>query len=412
MTVRFGAPGMSEALEKMAASTAYMKDDLMQAAVVLSDVGEVGKLSASQLEKLTQAATGLAATSVRPELMDNVSSSAAALGKALTGMDRGLKLEGIQTNDNYMATVAFGGSLKDTWSKMSEAAQMQARYQAILDQMKSSIGGATTDQGAYNRSVRESKQAFEEAKEALGMKLIPTVKWLSSEVAKIPTPVLAGGLAATAAGGLATAVIPAAGLMKMGVSALKGGSGVVAGAAGAEVAMSVASGAAGVGATAGVSAGAAAAGGLLTVLAPVAVAAVAAAGGILAADAISESVANKGSAEGNQLTRFFHAQEGLGIAQRNIENAKGLSGWQTFAPALSLAKRLGLAAKESDYTVAAREQAGGVVGRMNQALAMQEYQKQLASGVAFFAQSNGVSTRATQAQAVQAILEAPDRGLW
>jgi len=204
----FGGSGMYAAMEEMSKKTAYMKDDLMQAAVVLSDVGEVGGLTATQLEKLTQASTGLAATSVRPELMDNVSASATALGKALTGMDRGLKLEGIQTNDAYMSTVALGGAFKGLWLKMTEAQQMQARYQAILDQMKGTLDGASTDQGAYNRSVRESAQAIQEAKEALGMFLIKGVKPLASAVAHVPIPVLAGGLTIAAGAGVVAMFAP------------------------------------------------------------------------------------------------------------------------------------------------------------------------------------------------------------
>ncbi len=215
-------PGMLAFIDEWRAKTAYGDEELMQAAAAIQEVAGDANLGAAEIEKLVKVATGIAHTSGLPQYMDNVLGSSEALTRGLMGIDRGLKILGIQTNDTYMTTTFMNGALKDTWGAMSQAEKMQYRYKALLAETADIADAAATDTDSYAKAAREAKDAIHEAEEALGKGLIPIVKEAAKVVSRIPAPALEVGLGALGVAGSLAGLLGLGGVGKWGWDMLKG----------------------------------------------------------------------------------------------------------------------------------------------------------------------------------------------
>jgi hypothetical protein len=203
----FGAGGdsMLEYIDQLSQKSGYLVSDLMQATSVISDMGDAaGGIDPAQIEQLLTNIAGIARTSGLPQYREDILAVTEAIGRGMLGQARGLKLIGVNVSDAYMKTVAFGGSMKDTWDTMDMAARQTAYLNTILDQTASVSKAATDGTNRYAASTSKAKTAIHEAVESLGTYVIPVVTWIANTITSIPKPVLAGG--AVVGGVAATAI--------------------------------------------------------------------------------------------------------------------------------------------------------------------------------------------------------------
>jgi hypothetical protein len=182
--------------EQLSRSTGFLADDFMRAALIGKTLANNYGLQNEQVAKLVAVSADLAATSPYEDIQ-TTANAMERLQSAVRGEAEASERLGLTLNDTYMKNIAFGGSLKDTWEKLSDVEKAQYRYKEILNQTKDVLGAAE-DEG-MSKSLRQAQQRFTEAGTALTEKLLPALSRLVELAASIP----AGAYEAAMWGGLA-----------------------------------------------------------------------------------------------------------------------------------------------------------------------------------------------------------------
>ncbi|MGA7643359.1 MAG: hypothetical protein WBW56_14250, partial [Syntrophobacteraceae bacterium] len=136
----------------------FTGEDFAKSFAKVNDVLDEMGLTGEQQIGLVAAAADIAA--VRGlNLEDTVTGITKALGGAgKAGLQYGLSLK-----DNYMETVAFGGSLKDVWSSLSATDKEALRYREFLIQTAKYSGDAAIMSGTLSGQIKSITNALKEA---------------------------------------------------------------------------------------------------------------------------------------------------------------------------------------------------------------------------------------------------------
>ncbi|MBU0495676.1 MAG: hypothetical protein KKB13_27830 [Chloroflexi bacterium] len=134
----------------MQEATIYSDEAFMAAAQNMKTLIDNYQMTADEVENLV----GLSADLAAVKRID-VAEAAVRVQNAMRGEAESAEFLGLTLNDNYMASIAFGGALKDTWGTLSEASKAQYRYREILIQSAYAEGkaaeAATTSEGRYKK---------------------------------------------------------------------------------------------------------------------------------------------------------------------------------------------------------------------------------------------------------------------
>ena len=200
--------------KQLSDATGFLADDFMRASLIGKTLVNNYGLQNEQVAKLVAVSADLAATSPYEDIQ-TTANAMERLQSAVRGEAEASERLGLTLNDTYMKNMAFGGSLKGTWEKLSDVEKAQYRYQEILNQTKDVLGAAE-DEG-MSKSLRQAQQRFTEAGTALTEKLLPALSKLVELAAKIP----AGAYEAAMWGGLAIGgYLGGRGLLRVGRSML------------------------------------------------------------------------------------------------------------------------------------------------------------------------------------------------
>lgn len=189
---------MIQQADALSAATGFADDEILQAQVALSELGESANASAAQINQLIAASADVAARTGIPEFRDNITAVSEAFMMGAQGAGRGLNLLGINVSGAYMQQVYAGGRLRDTWAGMSVEQREQARIAAILAQTAKLSGAAAADANEFHGQVLRVKKQFHDAAEAIGEKLIPVLSSVLGLVNRLPKGVFEGGVIAGA----------------------------------------------------------------------------------------------------------------------------------------------------------------------------------------------------------------------
>ena len=108
----------------------------------------------------------------------DLAQAADALNMAMQGNARGARALGLALDDDYLKNVAFGGSLKDVWDKLSENEKAQYRYKAAIEQAAFAQGKAAEKAQTATGQYNNLKTAIEEQLEALGREINKSGPWV------------------------------------------------------------------------------------------------------------------------------------------------------------------------------------------------------------------------------------------
>jgi hypothetical protein len=108
----------------------------------------------------------------------DLATAANDLTMAMQGNARGARELGLALDDDYLKNVAFGGSLKDVWDKLSESEKAQYRYKAALEQAAFAQGKAAEKAQTATGQYNNLKTAIEEQLEALGREINKSGPWV------------------------------------------------------------------------------------------------------------------------------------------------------------------------------------------------------------------------------------------
>lgn len=182
--------------------TGFLASDFMQASLIGKTLVANYGLQEKQIEELIKVSADLAATSPYEDIR-NVSNAMERLQSAVRGEAEASERLGLTLNDTYMKNIAFDGSLKDTWEKLSDLEKAQYRYKEVLSQTKDVMGAAEDDEG-LSANIRMLSGQMAELGAAVGETAIPALITLIAGIRSIGDaipdwlPRLVGGVAGVA----------------------------------------------------------------------------------------------------------------------------------------------------------------------------------------------------------------------
>ena len=227
---------------KVRQETGYLQQDYLQTVLLMRTLRDNYGLTEDQIRKMVDVSADFAATSPYEDIK-TMAQAGERLQSAIRGEAEASERLGLTLNDTYMKNLAFNGSLRDTWEKLSDLEKAQYRYKEILSQSASIQGAASDDTDKYGRQARMAMAQLADAAADLGAKIIPVATKILEFVNAMPDWAVKGGVTAGIAGGLAmTTLIPLAmigglkGLRGAGGGLLRGGAKSVAADAATEVA--------------------------------------------------------------------------------------------------------------------------------------------------------------------------------
>ncbi len=184
VTRRFGVSQGSDfiiASEKLAEATGFLSTDFQRAAMegktlaaFSDDAARATALQSAALKTLLPLAADVAATSP-DKALQTVAGAFRAMKSAITGSAAASESLGIDLSDGYMATRAFGGALRSTWSALSDTEKAQLRYQEMLSQTKDIMGEAG-DENSLEFQTRKLNDQLGELAIAVGEQLLEPLK--------------------------------------------------------------------------------------------------------------------------------------------------------------------------------------------------------------------------------------------
>ena len=170
------AAGFVTAADDMAAATGFLADDFLRASLIGKTLVANYGLQTDQIKRLVEVSADLAATSPYEDIQ-TVSNAMERVQSAIRGEAEASERLGLTLNDTYMKNIAFDGSLKGTWEKLSDLEKAQYRYQEILNQTKDVLGAAEDDEG-LSTQVRQLKQVLSELGTELAEPVLPLLAGL------------------------------------------------------------------------------------------------------------------------------------------------------------------------------------------------------------------------------------------
>ena len=209
------APAYIAAAKQMQDATGFLTADVMAATLQMRQLATNYGLTNDQITRMVGASADLAATSPYEDLQ-SVADVSTQLAAALHGQTQGTEQLGLALNDNHMKTMAFGGSLKGTWEKMSMAERAQWRYKEILSQTAAFTGAASDETDEYGRQTRLLRAELSESAKTIGGPVMSVVTQLLKLLNSLPSEVVTGGVAVGSAAALVGG-IAGSGLMAKGL---------------------------------------------------------------------------------------------------------------------------------------------------------------------------------------------------
>ena len=176
LDLSFGAEGkqFEAEAERLQKVTGFLAADFERAALMGWSLTANYDMQTKQIQKLLPVAADLAATSPFKDIQ-TTSDAFQRLEGALRGEAESSERLGLTLNDTYMKTIAFDGSLKDTWETMAQAEKAQWRYKEIFNQTQGVQGAAEKQitEGDYAGEMRQLRTVWMNLGLELGRELIP-----------------------------------------------------------------------------------------------------------------------------------------------------------------------------------------------------------------------------------------------
>ena len=155
-----GAQNMIQTAQELSEKTnsLFTTEDFAKSLAKVNDVLDQMGLTGEQQIGLVSAAADIAAARNL-----NLEDTVTGITKALSGAGKAGLQYGVTLKDNYMQTVAFGGSLQDTWTALSASDKEALRYQEFLIQAGKYSGDAAEKTKTFTGEIQSLRNAMKEA---------------------------------------------------------------------------------------------------------------------------------------------------------------------------------------------------------------------------------------------------------